>query len=108
MRRVLIDHAKGVLAEKRGSGRRPLALEEVLDVSEGEFSVQHAQQLVELDAALDRLRRFDERACRVVECRFFAGLSVEETAAALQVAPVTVKRDWSLARAWLQRELAGG
>ena len=108
MRRVLIDHAKGVLAEKRGSGRRPLALEEVLDVSEGEFSVQHAQQLVELDAALDRLRRFDERACRVVECRFFAGLSVEETAAALQVAPVTVKRDWSLARAWLQRELTGG
>lgn len=108
MRRVLIDHAKGVLAEKRGSGRRPLALEEVLDVSEGEFSVQHAQQLVELDAALERLRRFDERACRVVECRFFAGLSVEETAAALQVAPVTVKRDWSLARAWLQRELAGG
>lgn len=106
MRRVLIDYAKALLTDKRGSGRRPLPLEDVLELSEGEISVQHAQQLVELDAALERLRGFDERACRVVECRFFAGLSVEETASALQVAPVTVKRDWSLARAWLQRELA--
>ncbi len=108
MRRVVIDHAKGVLAAKRGSGRKPLALDEVLNESEGMFSVQRASELIELDAALDRLRTLDERACKVVECRFFAGLSVEATASALQVAPVTVKRDWSLARAWLQRALAEG
>jgi RNA polymerase sigma factor (TIGR02999 family) len=108
MRRVVIDHAKSVLAAKRGSGRKPLALDDVLNESEGMFSAQRASELVELDAALDRLRALDERACKVVECRFFAGLSVEETASALQVAPVTVKRDWSLARAWLQRALADG
>lgn len=105
MRRVVIDHAKGVMAQKRGSGVRPQTLEPSLQDGEGLFSVQRAEELIELDAAIERLRGADERAARVVECRFFAGYSVTETAQALQVAPATVKRDWALARAWLMREL---
>jgi len=106
MRRVVIDHAKGVMAQKRGGGIRPQTLDASLDEGEGLFTVQRAAELVELDAALERLRQVDERAARVVECRFFGGYSVPETAQALQVAPITVKRDWSLARAWLRRELS--
>jgi RNA polymerase sigma factor (sigma-70 family) len=64
------------------------------------------QRYPALDEALERLERLSPRQCRIVECRFFAGLSVDETAAALGVSPATVKRDWTLARAWLNRELA--
>jgi RNA polymerase sigma factor (sigma-70 family) len=63
------------------------------------------EDVVQLDEALTRLQALDERQSRVVECRFFAGMSVEETAAALDLSPATVKRDWALARAWLHREV---
>ena len=105
MRRVVIDHAKGVMAQKRGGGVRPETLDLSLHDAEGLFNVQRAEELLALDAAIERLRAVDERAARVVECRFFAGYSVPETAQALQISPVTVKRDWALARAWLLREL---
>lgn len=66
---------------------------------------EQSEEMLALDEALTRLASENERAARVVECRFFAGLSIEETAAALDIAPTTVKRDWTLARAWLQREM---
>jgi RNA polymerase sigma factor (TIGR02999 family) len=102
MRRVLVDHAVGRRAQKRGGARRRVPLEEV-DIR----GAQPVETLVALDTALTRLESVDVRLSRVVECRYFGGLSVEETAAALDVSPATVKRDWSVARAWLNRELQG-
>jgi RNA polymerase sigma factor (sigma-70 family) len=67
---------------------------------------QRSEELLALDEALRRLESLEERHGRVVECRFFGGMSIEETAAALAISPATVKRDWALARAWLHRELA--
>jgi RNA polymerase sigma-70 factor (ECF subfamily) len=103
MRRVLVDHAVARRAQKRGGGQPVESLEQdpLLMVAgrEGE--------LLDLDDALRRLAALDERQGRVVECRFFGGMSVEETAAALGISPATVKREWSLARAWLNRDLAG-
>ncbi|MGH7505970.1 MAG: sigma-70 family RNA polymerase sigma factor [Longimicrobiales bacterium] len=101
MRRVLVDYALMRKAEKRGGGQVPLPLEEVVVAVES-----HADDIVALDEALRRLEVIDERHSRVVECRLFAGMSVEETAAALDISPATVKRDWAMARAWLNRELA--
>lgn len=103
MRRILVDHARARLAEKRGGGAAHLSLEEALV-----FSDDQSEELVRLDEALERLRQLDPRQSRVVELRFFAGLSVEETSSILGVSPKTVKRDWSVARAWLHRELRGG
>ena len=101
MRRILVDHARAHLAEKRGvEGRVPL---EEVDLASDPRDVD----VLALDEALDRLARLDERQSRLVELRFFGGLTIEETAAALAVSPVTVKRDWALARAWLYRELRG-
>jgi RNA polymerase sigma factor (TIGR02999 family) len=103
MRRVLVSHARGRLAEKRGGGRAAASLEEVR-----EPPVEQAEELVALDDALEALAAFDPRQARVVELRYFGGLTVEETAAALGVSLATVKLDWSLARAWLRRELTEG
>jgi RNA polymerase sigma factor (TIGR02999 family) len=102
MRRVLVDHAVGRHAQKRGGGHRRVPLD---DADLG--SAQPVELLVALDTALTRLEAMDERLSRVVECRYFAGMSVEETAEALRTSPATVKRDWSVARAWLNRELGG-
>ncbi len=103
MRRVLIDHAVARRAHKRGGGR-PV---ETLD-SDALVMVQtRATELLDLDDALDRLAALDERQARIVECRFYGGMSIDETAEALAVSPATVKREWALARAWLNRELAG-
>jgi RNA polymerase sigma-70 factor, ECF subfamily len=100
MRRILVDYAVRRKAQKRGGNRRRLSLDDVdLPVDEG------ADELIELDAALQRLSSLSERQGRVVECRYFAGMSIEETAEALGVSPATVKRDWTMARAWLHREL---
>jgi RNA polymerase sigma factor (TIGR02999 family) len=99
MRRILVDHARSRAAAKRGHDRT-IALD-VVEVAAAPIDVD----LVALDAALDKLAAVDPRQSRLVELRFFAGLTVEETAAALGVAPITVKRDWALARAWLFREL---
>jgi len=102
MREILIEHARARSARKRGGGAVRLTLDDlVAPVSSPSIDV------LALDEALERLARLDERHARVVELRYFGGLSVEETAAALGLSPATVKRDWTLARAWLFRELAG-
>ena len=101
MRRVLVDHARARAAAKRAAGLN-IALDEV-EVSTAPMDVD----VLAIDTALDELAALDERQCQLVELRFFAGLTVEETASALGVAPITVKRDWALARAWLFRALQG-
>lgn len=101
MRRILIDHARARGREKRGGGAPLVSLDEAADVPVGD-----PESLLLVDAALEKLERLNERQCRVVECRCFVGLSVEETAEALGTSPTTVKRDWIVARAWLNRELA--
>lgn len=100
MRRVLIDYADRRRADKRGGGVIPMTLDEATVAVD-----DHADELHALDEALTRLERIHPRQSRVVECRFFAALSVEETAEALALSPATVKRDWTAARAWLNREL---
>jgi RNA polymerase sigma-70 factor, ECF subfamily len=102
MRRVLIDYAMARRAQKRGGGR---ALESLEDDALAVVQ-DRADEFIELDEALQRLMSLNERHARIVECRFYGGMSVEETADALGVSPATVKRDWMLARAWLNRELA--
>ncbi len=100
MRRILIGYARMKKAEKRGSGAEHVAIHDVVVAARS-----RPASLLALDAALEKLEQLSERQARVVECRFFAGMSVEETAEALQISPATVKRDWTLARAWLNREL---
>ena len=100
MRRVLIDHARMKRAGKRGSGARPVTIENVVLAAD-----QRPDELLALDEALDRLAALSARQARVIECRFYAGMSVEETAEALGISPATVKREWTAARAWLNREL---
>jgi RNA polymerase sigma factor (TIGR02999 family) len=100
MRRVLIDYARAKKREKRGGDAVQVPLSETLDAL-----VQQPEDLLALEEALSRLEARNVRQCRVVECRCFSGMSVEETAAALDTSPATVKRDWAFARAWLNREL---
>jgi RNA polymerase sigma factor (TIGR02999 family) len=100
MRRILISHARAHHAAKRGGGAAKVPLDDVVLAAQ-----TRPAELVVLDEALTRLAALSPRQARVVECRFFGGLEVEETAAALEVSPATVKRDWTLARAWLNREL---
>ena len=100
IRNVLVDYAVARKAQKRGGGVEALPLEAAEHVG-----TQRPESWVELDEALQRLAEINGRHVRVVECRFFAGMSVEETAEALGIAPATVKRDWALARAWLNQEL---
>jgi len=100
MRRILIDHARGHLRDKRGGGVRPVPLEENLAFAPGQ-----SLELIRLDQALDRLAKLDQRQSRIVELRYFGGLSVEETAEFLRISPKTVKRDWSVAKAWLHGEM---
>jgi len=100
MRRILIDHARGNLREKRGSGERPVPLDEALV-----FAPEQSMELIKLDEALERLTKIDPRQGRIVELRFFGGLTVEETAEAMGISAKTVKRDWSVAKAWLHGDL---
>lgn len=100
MRRVLIDYADRRRSQKRGGGMATVTLDESLIALD-----DHADELLALDEALERLEQTAPRLRQVVECRFFAGLSVEETAEVLALSPATVKRDWVAARAWLNREL---
>jgi RNA polymerase sigma-70 factor, ECF subfamily len=102
MRRVLIDYAEQRRTQKRGDGAVALPLEEASAVAAID---PHSDDLHALDAALTRLERLNPRQHQVVECRFFGGLSIEETAVVLDLSPATVKRDWMVARAWLNREL---
>jgi len=102
MRSILVDNARWRRRQKRGGGSEPLELTESMSVS-----AQRPEELLALDEALDRLDRREPRLARIVECRCFGGLNVDETAEALELSPATVKRGWSLARAWLFRELQG-
>ena len=102
MRRILVDFARSKKYQKRGGGAQAVTLDEALVVNEP------GRDLIALDEALDTLAKLDERKSRVVEMRFFGGLSVEETAAVLGVSGDTVMRDWRLAKAFLLRELRGG
>jgi RNA polymerase sigma factor (TIGR02999 family) len=102
MRRILVDHARSRAYEKRGGGAIQVSL------AEGLLTTDKGHDLVALDDALTTLARLDVRKSDVVELRFFGGLTVEETAAALRVSPQTVMRDWKLARAWLLKELRRG
>jgi RNA polymerase sigma factor (TIGR02999 family) len=101
MRQVLIDAARRRNRLKRGGGERALSLDESRIAID-----DYATGLVDLDDALNRLAGEHPRPARVVECRFFGGLSIDETAEALEVSPMTVKRDWMLARTWLYRDLS--
>ncbi len=102
MRRVLVDAARSRAAAKRGGNAPHVSLDQAPQVS-----TQRAGELIALDEALERLAAVDPRKEQVVELRFFSGLSVEETAAALAISPQSVMRDWKLAKAWLLRELGG-
>jgi len=100
MRRILIDHARGHTRQKRGGEQRKVSLDEAFV-----FSEKQADELIAVDDSLNRLAEIDPRQARVVELRFFGGLSVEEAAEVLGVSPKTVKRDWSVAKAWLYADL---
>ena len=102
MRRVLVDHARRHMAAKRGGSRAKLTLDDGV-IAAGEKSVDVAA----LDEALTRLSRFDPQQCRIVELRYFGGLTIEETASVVGISPATVKRDWTVAKAWLRREITG-
>ena len=101
IRRILVDHARAHQADKRGAGASKLSLDEAIGVPE-----KQDLDLVALDDALQKLSELDPQQGRIVELRFFAGLSIEETGEVLGVSPATVKREWSTARAWLYRELS--
>lgn len=103
MRRILVDYARHRLYAKRGGSAQRVELDEAMVMAR-----ERSTELIALDDAMKRLARFDERKSRVVELRFFAGLSVEETAEVLKVSVNTVKRDWSTARAWLFKEVSRG
>ncbi|MGB7924211.1 MAG: sigma-70 family RNA polymerase sigma factor [Pyrinomonadaceae bacterium] len=96
MRRILVDHARSHRAEKRGADFQKLSLDENIDKA-----VERSAELIALDEALRELAEVDEHKSRIVELRYFGGLSVEETAEVLGVSPVTVKRHWRMAKAWL-------
>ena len=107
MRQILLDYAKRRRAAKRDGGRATVPLH-ILESSlaAGETSGDMGPDaVIALDDALSRLEKHDARQSRIVECRFFGGMSIEETAAALEVSPATVKRGWAMAQAWLYRDL---
>ena len=101
MSRILVDYARNRGYAKRGGGTLQVSLDEDLIVSD-----ERSADIVALDEALQSLARLDERKSRLVELRFFGGLSIEETAEVLGVSPGTVMRDWTLAKAWLRREMS--
>jgi len=100
MRHILVDAARQRVTARRGSGQQIMTLS-----ADPEGNDSHAADVLEIHHALERLTRIDERLCRVVECRFFAGMTEDETSTALGVSSRTVHRDWLRARAWLKREL---
>jgi len=102
MRHILIDHARRHRYEKHGGGAAHVALDDVAIVKQ-----ERAAEFVALDDALNRLAEVDARKARMVELRFFGGLTVEETAEVMKLSPISIKREWRSARAWLLRELSG-
>lgn len=121
MRRILVDHARARLASKRGGGVDAVSLDEITNPAEpgdgsagpryaepGQVDGETDEDVAAIDEALTRLGALDERQARIVEMRYFGGLTIEETAAAIGISDATVKREWTLARAWLRRELSKG
>lgn len=102
MRRILVDYARGRKYAKRGGGVPHVSFDEAIRVSD-----ERADEVVALDDALKSLAEFDRRKSEIVEMRFFGGLSIEETAEVLNVSPGTVMRDWTMAKAWLRKEIGG-
>jgi len=102
MREILVDRVRRMRATKRGAGVRDLLLDETIVLPH-----QKNVDLIRLDDALQQLERLDERQCRIVELRFFAGLSLEETSVAMEISEATVSREWATARQWLRHEMAG-
>jgi len=100
MRRVLVDYARSRRSDKRGGGARPVSLDEAPTLAQDRVGL-----LVDVDEALNRLAAIDPKRAKVVELRYFGGLSVEETAEVLKISPITVIRNWNFAKAWLLREL---
>ncbi len=100
MRHILVDHARAKLAEKRGGEAQRIALEDAISLS-NEPNID----LLAVDEALKELAEFDEQQSRIVELRFFGGLTIEETAHVVGISPATVKREWAMAKAWLHRKL---
>jgi RNA polymerase sigma factor (TIGR02999 family) len=100
MREILVDHARARRAEKRGGGATRLSLDEAVS-----FAKEKDFDLVALDDALRGLAALDPQQGRIVELRFFGGLTIEETAEVLKISPATIKREWNLAKAWLRREM---
>jgi RNA polymerase sigma factor (TIGR02999 family) len=103
MRRILVDHARGRQTDKRGKGSRPLSIEALVDLPE-----RRDLEVLLVDEALTALARVDPRQARIVEMRFFAGLSNEKIGEILKISVTTVKREWATARLWLLRELSQG
>ena len=103
MRRVLVDYARGRDRAKRGDGVPPVALSDVAILSD-----DRVEEIIAINTALEGLTAFDARKGRVFELRYFGGMSVEEVAEAMSVSPVTVARDWRMAKVWLGREMAPG
>lgn len=105
MRRILVDYAKTKYRDKRGGDVPPLPLEAALSVEERAMGESTKIDLIALDAALNQLAAIDLQQSKVVELRYFSGLTVEETAEVLEISPATVKRDWSVAKAWLYKAI---
>jgi len=103
MRQILVDHARKHMAAKRGGGGITLVLDEGLALPQ-----KASLDLIALDDAMKRLASLDARQCLIVELRFFGGLSIEETAQAVDISPATTKREWATARLWLHREMSQG
>lgn len=101
MRTILIDYARRRNRQKRGGGAIKVKLDDVQVCSD-----EHLEDLISLDQALLKLQEIEPRLCQIVECRYFGGLTIEETAQALDISPATVKRDWKLAKAWLRRAMS--
>jgi RNA polymerase sigma factor (TIGR02999 family) len=101
MRRILVDHARSHLYAKRGGGAQKLTLDEAIATPQ-----ERELDLVALDDALTTLAQVDPQQSRIIELRFFGGLTIEETAEAIGISPATVKRDWNMAKAWLYGELS--
>jgi len=106
MRQILIDYSLAQRTTKRGGERLRVSFDELRATgSSGEFSSQDAEALIALDESLNRLSKLDERQSQVVECRFFGGMTIPETAETLGISTATVERDWAIAKAWLYRDM---
>jgi RNA polymerase sigma factor (TIGR02999 family) len=120
MRRILVDHARSRLTSKRGGGQPVVSLEEIsgppdesgvaepVQIAADSTATESDEAITAIDAALTRLAAIDGRQVQIVQMRYFGGLTIEETARALEISDATVKREWALARAWLKRELSKG